>query len=116
MGWRKATCSFAVFFGAHGGVSKDGDVWLQEKAANRSPFLSPNDAAGDGSRSWCAGYPQSTLRSACRVLCARRLSRINAPFASVSDFLLLHLEEGLQKSKTGTHDDSILLDSPYLVS
>ena len=45
--------------------------------------------------------------------------RINVlpPVAGVSEFwsLLLHPEEGLQRSKTGFHDDSILLDSPYLV-
>ena len=39
------------------------------------------------------------------------------PVAGVSEFwsFLLHFEEEPQRSNTGTHDDSILLDSPYLV-
>ena len=43
---------------------------------------------------------------------------VSAPVAGVSESLslLLHREEGPQRSKTGTHDDSILLDSPYIVS
>ena len=38
--------------------------------------------------------------------------------ASVSEdqSFLLHPQQGLQRSITGTHDDSILLDSPYCVS
>ena len=49
-----------------------------------------------------------------------RFTHINVllPVAGVSDFwsLLRDPQEGVQRSKTGTHDDSILQDSPYFVS
>ena len=62
----------------------------------------PRDGSGKAARSMVAGGAVNVL----------------PPVAGVSEFwsLLLHPEEGLPRSKTGTRDDAILLDSPYLVS